>query len=185
MFRSASVEERLTGSSANQAVARRQSRCRSCATCHPTPSSRAARFSSMARTSSRRVNRPSASGGATASASSTHILGIVARICERVGVLYAGRLVEEGQAAELFKDPRHPSTHGLLRCAPRFGMHKSKDRLDPIPGSLPPLGADIPGCVYADRCSIARDRCREDPPQLETVGDGHLSRCHYPQEVPG
>jgi peptide/nickel transport system ATP-binding protein len=114
----------------------------------------------------------------------SHNLGIVARICERVGVLYAGRLIEEGRAAELFRDPRHPYTLGLLRCAPRFGMHKSKDRLDPIPGSLPPLGADIPGCVYADRCPIARDRCRTDPPPLATVGDGHRSACHYAGEVP-
>jgi peptide/nickel transport system ATP-binding protein len=114
----------------------------------------------------------------------SHNLGIVARMCERVGVLYAGRLIEQGPARELFKNPRHPYTLALLRCVPRLGMRKDVDRLDAIPGSLPPLGIDTPGCVYADRCPIARDRCRVDPPPPYDVGDGHTSRCHYHQEVP-
>src|SRR5690242_7257541 len=64
----------------------------------------------------------------------SHNLGIVARMCERVGVLYAGRLIEEGPSRELFSDPRHPYTLGLLRCVPRAGMRKDLHRLDPIAG---------------------------------------------------
>ena len=114
----------------------------------------------------------------------SHNLGIVARVCERVGVLYAGRLIEEGPARELFSDPRHPYTLALLRCMPRLGMRKDTDRLDPIPGSLPPLGAEIPGCVFADRCPLARERCVQEPPPLFAVGEGHEARCFYHQEVP-
>jgi peptide/nickel transport system ATP-binding protein len=115
----------------------------------------------------------------------SHNLGIVARMCERVGVLYAGRLIEEGPAKDLFRAPRHPYTLALLRCMPRMGMRKDVDRLDPIPGSLPPIGVEIAGCVYADRCPIARDRCRAEPPPIEPVGPGHGSRCFFHEEVPG
>jgi peptide/nickel transport system ATP-binding protein len=115
----------------------------------------------------------------------SHNLGIVARMCERVGVLYAGRLIEEGPATELFHEPRHPYTLALLRCMPRMGMRKDTDRLDPIPGSLPPIGAEIAGCVYADRCPIARDRCRAEPPPIVPVSEGHGARCFYHDEVPG
>jgi peptide/nickel transport system ATP-binding protein len=114
----------------------------------------------------------------------SHNLGIVSRICERVGVLYAGRLIEEGPARRLFAEPRHPYTLALLRCVPRLGMHKETARLDPIPGSLPPLGTETPGCVYADRCPIARERCRTDPPPLYPVDETRSARCHYHQEVP-
>jgi peptide/nickel transport system ATP-binding protein len=114
----------------------------------------------------------------------SHNLGIVARMCERVGVLYAGRLIEQGPADELFRAPRHPYTLALLRCMPRLGMRKDVDRLDPIPGSLPAIGADIAGCVYADRCPIARDRCRVEAPPIEPVGAGHGARCFYHEEVP-
>ncbi len=75
----------------------------------------------------------------------SHNLGIVARLCERVGVLYAGRLIEEGPAGRIFADPRHPYTLALLRCVPQPGMRKNSHRLDPIAGSLPPLGATPQG----------------------------------------
>jgi peptide/nickel transport system ATP-binding protein len=113
----------------------------------------------------------------------SHNLGIVARVCERVGVLYAGRLIEQGRSREVFADPRHPYSLALLRCAPRLGMSKDSDRLDPIPGSLPPLGASLPGCVYAERCPIARDRCREEAPPLAPFAGDHLARCFYADEV--
>jgi peptide/nickel transport system ATP-binding protein len=115
----------------------------------------------------------------------SHNLGIVSRMCERVGVLYAGRLIEQGNARDLFRDPRHPYTLALLRCVPRLGMRKDTDQLDPIPGSLPPLGADLPGCVFADRCPIAQERCVQEPPPLVPVSDGHMARCFYSDEVPG
>jgi peptide/nickel transport system ATP-binding protein len=114
----------------------------------------------------------------------SHNLGIVSRICERVGVLYAGRMIEEGPAREIFAQPRHPYTLGLLRCVPTFGMNKQTQRLDPIPGSLPPLGANPPGCNYADRCPIARDRCRTEPPPLLEVNAQRSSRCFYHEDVP-
>ena len=76
----------------------------------------------------------------------THNLGLVARLCERVGVLYAGRLVEEGPAREVFTDPRHPYTMGLLRCVPKFGMNKTDAALQTIPGTLPALGEPLEGC---------------------------------------
>ena len=114
----------------------------------------------------------------------SHNLGIVARMCERVGVLYAGRLIEEGPSRELFAEPRHPYTLGLLRCIPRRGMRKDIHRLDPIAGSLPPLGLDMTGCVYAPRCPIARPRCREAAPPALSSGERRVSRCYYHEEVP-
>ncbi len=115
----------------------------------------------------------------------SHNLGIVARMCERVGVLYAGRLIEEGPSRALFAAPRHPYTLGLLRCVPRTGMRKDIHRLDPIAGSLPPLGLEIAGCVYAGRCPIARPRCREEAPGSLPAGPRRSSRCFYHEEVPG
>ncbi len=113
----------------------------------------------------------------------SHNLSIVARLCERVGVLYAGQVFEQGPAREIFADPRHPYTLGLLRCVPRMGMNKHIQRLDPIPGSLPPLGARPDGCLYSDRCPIARDRCHVERPPLLEVSGQRLSRCFYFEEV--
>jgi peptide/nickel transport system ATP-binding protein len=109
----------------------------------------------------------------------SHNLGVIAKMCERVGVLYAGRIVEEGPAQAIFEDPRHPYTVGLLRCIPRGGLHKREDRLDTIPGFLPQLGASLPGCVFTDRCGLAEEICREQEPPLHRVGPGHASRCHF------
>jgi peptide/nickel transport system ATP-binding protein len=113
----------------------------------------------------------------------SHNLGIVARMCERVGVLYAGRLIEESPAQELFASPGHPYTQALLRCAPRAGMRKDRDRLEPIPGSLPPLGTLPQGCIYADRCPLAADVCRTEDPPPYPAGPGHVSRCHFHEQV--
>ena len=96
----------------------------------------------------------------------THNLGLVARLCERVGVLYAGRVVEEGPAREVFTEPHHPYTMGLLRCVPRFGMKKAEAALQPIPGTLPALGQRMPGCVYARRCVLAQPVCTRREPDL-------------------
>jgi peptide/nickel transport system ATP-binding protein len=113
----------------------------------------------------------------------SHNLGVIARMCERVGVLYAGRLVEEGSTRTLFDDPRHPYTVGLLRCIPKGGLQKAEDRLDTIPGFLPQLGAALPGCVFTERCGLAREICREHEPELYPLGDGHVSRCHFHQDA--
>jgi peptide/nickel transport system ATP-binding protein len=113
----------------------------------------------------------------------SHNLAVIARMCDRVGVLYAGRLVEEGGTREVFEAPRHPYTVGLLRCLPRRGRRKDHGRLDAIPGFLPPPGAEIAGCVFAPRCPLADDRCRTTEPTLAPV-DGRSSRCHYPERAP-
>ena len=89
----------------------------------------------------------------------SHNLGVISKMCSRVGVLYAGRLVEEGPVETVLQDPRHPYTVGLLRCIPRGGVRKDHGRLDTIPGFLPALGADLIGCVFADRCALADERC--------------------------
>jgi peptide/nickel transport system ATP-binding protein len=109
----------------------------------------------------------------------SHNLGVISKMCTRVGVLYAGRLVEEGPVETVLRDPRHPYTVGLLRCIPRGGVRKDHGRLDTIPGFLPPLGADLAGCVFADRCALADARCREEEPPLIAVDRGHASRCWY------
>ena len=110
----------------------------------------------------------------------SHNLGVISKMCDRVGVLYAGRLVEEGPVETVLQDPRHPYTVGLLRCIPRGGVRKDHGRLDTIPGFLPTLGAEIPGCVFADRCALADERCTTEEPPLETVCD----RTREPLLVP-
>lgn len=112
----------------------------------------------------------------------SHNLGIVSRLCDQVGVLYAGQLVEEGPASELFEQPRHPYTLGLLRSVPRHGLRKST-RLDSIAGSLPPLGHDLAGCPFAERCTIAIDRCHTELPPLEVISESRLARCYLHSEV--
>jgi len=112
----------------------------------------------------------------------SHNLAVVSNMCDRVGVLYAGMLVEEGPTEAVFNDPRHPYTVALLRCLPRGGQRKDQGRLDTIPGFLPSLGATIKGCAFADRCALATDRCRSELPPLYDLG-GRLSRCHYHEQA--
>jgi len=114
----------------------------------------------------------------------SHNLGVISKMCSRVGVLYAGRLVEEGPVDTVLRDPRHPYTVGLLRCIPRGGVRKDHGRLDTIPGFLPPLGIDLPGCVFADRCALADARCHAEEPPLITIEGGHESRCWYHERAP-
>ncbi len=114
----------------------------------------------------------------------SHNLALVARVCERIGVMYAGRLVEEGRTEEVLHTPRHPYTVGLLRSGLRFGDTKQHIRLDPIPGALPVLGDRIPGCAFNPRCPLAREQCRAREPELFPAGIGRLSRCFFWNEVP-
>ena len=113
-----------------------------------------------------------------------HNLEVIARMCAEVGVLYAGRLVEQGPTRAVFADPRHPYTVGLLRCLPRRGLDRRRERLDTIPGFLPTAATAPAGCVFAPRCGLARDICRTDPPPLVPLGDGRSSRCHFHAEAP-
>ncbi|HTV97014.1 MAG TPA: ABC transporter ATP-binding protein [Steroidobacteraceae bacterium] len=112
-----------------------------------------------------------------------HNLPVVARVCDRVGVLYAGELVEEGPAASVFADPRHPYTVGLLRCIPGYGTSKNQGRLETIPGFLPSPGSSGGQCVFAERCANATGRCRSEAPPPVDLG-GRLSRCFYPERAP-
>ena len=109
----------------------------------------------------------------------SHNLGVIAKMCDRVGVLYAGEMVEEGPARDVFANPRHPYTVGLLRCIPRRDMLKARRALDTIPGSLPAPG-DVPsGCIFADRCGLVEERCRTEAPPLYESGPERRSRCHF------
>ena len=109
----------------------------------------------------------------------SHNLGVIGKMCERVGVLYAGRLVEEGPVDVVLRDPRHPYTVGLLRCIPRAGVRKDHGRLDTIPGFLPMLGEELSGCVFAERCGLAEQICHSEEPALIQLGEHHVSRCHF------
>ncbi|EKS68576.1 MULTISPECIES: ABC transporter ATP-binding protein [Caballeronia] len=112
----------------------------------------------------------------------SHNLAVIGRMCDRVGVLYAGKLVEEGTTADVFAKPRHPYTVGLLRCLPRAGRAKETGRLDTIPGSLPLPGSITQGCIFAPRCKLADERCLKDAPPPYRVASAHgdqMARCHY------
>jgi peptide/nickel transport system ATP-binding protein len=109
----------------------------------------------------------------------SHNLGVIRNMCDRVGVLYAGALVEQGATSVLFSNPSHPYTVGLLRCIPRGGLHKNTDRLDTIPGTPPALGTNFDGCVFAARCSLADDKCRTQLPEMVTINGSHVARCFH------
>jgi peptide/nickel transport system ATP-binding protein len=112
----------------------------------------------------------------------SHNLAVIGRMCERVGVLYAGKLVEEGATRDVFTRPRHPYTVGLLRCLPTSGRSKDTERLDTIAGGLPSPGSVTQGCIYADRCRLADERCRREAPppyRLSAAHGDQMARCHY------
>ncbi len=109
----------------------------------------------------------------------SHNLGVIAKMCERVGVLYAGRLVEEGPVETVLNEPRHPYTVGLIRCVPRRGARKDHGRLDTIPGFMASIDEQLPACVFADRCALAQEVCRTDEPAMHRITADHSSRCHF------
>jgi len=104
----------------------------------------------------------------------THNLGIVAKMCDQLAVMYAGRVVESGPVRQVFNAPAHPYTQALLNSIPR--MSDSRRRLTAIDGQPPDLAALPPGCAFAPRCPSVVDRCRQASPP-ETMGDGHSVRC--------
>jgi peptide/nickel transport system ATP-binding protein len=114
-----------------------------------------------------------------------HNLGIIRSLCDRVGVMYAGRIVEEGPSEQVFDDPQHPYTVGLLRSLPRRGVRKTERALATIPGILPLIGTDLPTCVFVDRCPLADEVCRTVVPPVVPVGTGGLryTRCHHPDRI--
>ena len=103
----------------------------------------------------------------------THDLGVVAQVADRVAVMYAGRVVEHGPVMEVLRAPRHPYTAGLLRAAPRL----VREKLIPIPGSVPSLTALPPGCSFAPRCAVHIPDCDSAMPQLRAVNTNHKARC--------
>jgi oligopeptide/dipeptide ABC transporter ATP-binding protein len=114
----------------------------------------------------------------------THDLGVVAEMCDRVDVMYAGRIVEEASAVELFKQPRHPYTRALIGSTPVLGQTE-KD-LVTIPGSVPNLVDLPPGCKFAPRCRTRVEHncqiCLEKEPELKKVSPGHWVRCWLVEE---
>lgn len=106
----------------------------------------------------------------------THNLGVVARYADRVNVMYAGKIIERGSAREIYKNPRHPYTLGLLASVPRLDEPR-KAQLDPIEGSPPDLVALPAGCAFRARCKYAIDRCAVEVPPLIQVADGHTAAC--------
>ncbi len=113
----------------------------------------------------------------------THNLGVVAQVCERVTVMYGGEIMEDAAVEDLYAQPLHPYTIGLLASIPKFGQTKYQQALQMMPGSPPSLGNRPKGCVFADRCPIAVDQCFTAKPPLEESGDGRKVRCHRWPEI--
>jgi oligopeptide/dipeptide ABC transporter ATP-binding protein len=105
----------------------------------------------------------------------THDLGIVAQTCDRVGVMHAGHIVESGSVYDIFKEPRHPYTRGLLESIPHV---ERKSELKGIPGTVPSL-MEIPQmCRFHERCSLRTEKCTQDKPAMIEVKPGHMVMCH-------
>lgn len=109
----------------------------------------------------------------------THNLGVAAEVCDRIIVMYAGSLFEEGSVEDILTSPMHPYTKKLLECIPRTSRRVS--RLKFIPGSLPDLRTPIAGCPFAPRCDLAMDICRKSAPQIARFGYNHRVACHLHQ----
>jgi peptide/nickel transport system ATP-binding protein len=112
----------------------------------------------------------------------SHNLGAIAEICDRLVVLYAGEVVEQGLVGDIFDKPSHPYTKALIECDPAR-IAKATRELPVIPGDVPNLRAVPPGCIFASRCSISIPRCRSERPPDVMVETGHLSRCHLAGEL--
>jgi len=106
----------------------------------------------------------------------THNLGVVARYADRINIMYAGRFIESGTCKDIFADPRHPYTLGLLESIPRLDQPKGS-KLIPIPGQPPDLAGLPPGCNFQPRCRFAQERCAVEYPDVTDIGNGHWSAC--------
>jgi peptide/nickel transport system ATP-binding protein len=113
----------------------------------------------------------------------SHNLPMVGRMCDRIGVLYAGNLVEQGTADSILHDPRHPYTARLLCCLPGGGLRKQDGALQTIAGQLPAPGAALEACVFAPRCDRAEAICQTTPPP-EAWSAGHMAKCHFEPPFP-
>ena len=113
----------------------------------------------------------------------THNLGVVARVSSRVGVMYAGEMVEQASVEEIYKNPQHPYTQGLIRCVPKLGADKANSVLYPIRGRVPPPNNRPYGCIFSPRCDYVQERCREERPQLRQLTVDTQVRCHFAEEI--
>lgn len=110
----------------------------------------------------------------------THHLGVIGELCDRVYVMYAGEVVEEGTAEDVYHTPGHPYTRALIACDPA-NIQEPLSVLPTIPGRLPDLVKPPVGCAFASRCTRASERCRSVPPPYVELGTGHAARCHEAQ----
>jgi peptide/nickel transport system ATP-binding protein len=113
----------------------------------------------------------------------THNLGVVARVSTRVGVMYAGEMVERATVEQIYHDPQHPYTQGLMRCVPKLGADKASSILYPIRGRVPPPDNRPSGCVFSPRCDYVREICREKRPDLLETPSGAMVRCHFAGDI--
>ncbi|GAB4425812.1 MAG: ABC transporter ATP-binding protein [Anaerolineae bacterium] len=113
----------------------------------------------------------------------SHNMGVIARVSDRVGVMYAGELIELAPVEEIFANPRHPYTQGLIRCLPKLGLSKESSVLYPIRGRVPSPANLPPGCLFEPRCDYARDACCRERPQLRPLSKIHMTRCLFSEEI--
>jgi peptide/nickel transport system ATP-binding protein len=114
----------------------------------------------------------------------THDLGVVARVCNEVGVMYAGEMVEVGSVEAIYENPQHPYTQGLMRCVPKLGATKESSILYPIRGRVPaPKDRPKGACIFAPRCDYSTDRCYNEKPLLREIKPEHNARCFYSEEI--
>ncbi|OJX38041.1 MAG: glutathione ABC transporter ATP-binding protein [Chloroflexi bacterium 44-23] len=113
----------------------------------------------------------------------SHNLGVVSRVCSRVAVMYAGKLVEWAEVENIFRSPKHPYTQGLIRAIPKLGEDKLGSQLYPIPGRVPAPNRRPDGCVFHPRCDYVQGICRDKKPALRDVGDGIMVRCHFAELI--
>jgi len=112
----------------------------------------------------------------------THNLGVVARYADRVNIMYAGKIIERGTAREIYSNPRHPYTIGLLNSVPRLDLPR-RAKLEPIEGQPPDL-INVPvGCSFRARCRWAIDKCATDTPPLANLDEGHMAACFRAEEM--
>lgn len=113
----------------------------------------------------------------------THNLGVISRVCDRVGVMYAGEIVEMASVKDILVDPRHPYTRGLIQCLPHLGSNKSNRKLMPIKGRVPKQDDCPDGCIFSPRCDFATPQCLNNHPDLQIIEKEKYVRCFYAEEL--
>lgn len=111
----------------------------------------------------------------------THDMSVVATVCDKVAVMYAGRLMELGRVKEVIEGPAHPYTQGLIKSYPM--LKAPKEELVVIPGSLPNLSEIVKGCIFAPRCTKAQDICLSERPKYREIKEKHMVACHFPEVI--